>query len=60
MTQAAEYWQYAEEAVRGASESISDTEKQALIELACLWSQAALRAEVPCSPSTAAMDLRIM
>ncbi len=52
MTQAADYRQYAEEALRGASESKSDAEKKALIKLARLWSQAALRAEVPSSPRT--------
>ena len=47
MTKAAQYWQYAEEALRGASEIKSDKEKQVLIKLARLWSQAALKAEVP-------------
>jgi hypothetical protein len=56
MTQAAEYWQYAEEALRGASESKSDTEKQVLVKLARLWSQAALKAEVPSGPSILTND----
>jgi hypothetical protein len=49
MTKASEYWQYAEEALRAASESKSDKEKQALIKLVDLWSKAALRAEAPSS-----------
>jgi hypothetical protein len=45
MTQAAEFRQYAEEALREASATQSDKEKQALIKLARLWSHAALSAE---------------
>ena len=56
MTKAPEYWKYAEEALRGASESKSDKEKQVLIKLARLWSQAALKAEVPSPPSTLSND----
>jgi hypothetical protein len=52
MTKAPEYWQYAEEALRDASQSKSDQEKQALIKLARIWSQAALKAEVPATAST--------
>jgi hypothetical protein len=56
MTKAPEYWQYAEEALRGASESKSDKEKQVLIKLARLWAQAALSAEVLSTPSTVSND----
>jgi hypothetical protein len=56
MTQAPEFWQYAEEALRGASESKSHKEKQVLMKLARLWSQAALKAEVPSSPRTLSKD----
>jgi hypothetical protein len=45
MTKADEYRQYAEEALRGASETESDKNKEQLIKLARLWSQAASRAE---------------
>jgi hypothetical protein len=47
MTKALEFWEYAEEALVGASESTSDKERQGLIKLAHLWSRAALRAETP-------------
>ena len=47
MTKAPEFWQYADEALVGASESTSDKERQGLIKLAHLWSRAALRAEAP-------------
>jgi tRNA C32,U32 (ribose-2'-O)-methylase TrmJ len=45
MTQAAEFRQYAEEALREASATQSENDKQALIKLARLWSRAALSAE---------------
>jgi hypothetical protein len=45
MTKADEFRQYAEEALRGAFEAQPDKNKEELIKLARLWSQAALRAE---------------
>jgi hypothetical protein len=39
------FWQYAEEAMRWALQSKTETEKQALIELAHTWTQAALWSE---------------
>ena len=45
MTQAAKFRQYAEEALREASKTQSDREKQILMKLARLWSRAALIAE---------------
>ncbi len=45
MTKADEFRQYAEEALREASETQSDTNKEQLIKLARVWSQAASRAE---------------
>jgi len=47
MSKAEEFRRYAEEALRGAAESKSDEEKQILIKLARIWSQAAFRAEAP-------------
>jgi hypothetical protein len=47
MIKAPEFWQYADEALRAAAESKSDSEKQALMKLADLWSRAALRVEAP-------------
>jgi len=56
MTKADEFRQYAEEALRGASETQSDKNKEELLKLARLWSQAASRAEqsssIPISPSS--------
>jgi hypothetical protein len=40
-----EFWQYAEEATSWARRSKTKKEKQALIELARAWTQAALRSE---------------
>jgi hypothetical protein len=55
MTKADEFRQYAEEALRGASETESDKHKEQLIKLARLWTQAASKAEQasssPISPS---------
>jgi hypothetical protein len=52
MTQAAEFRQYAEEALREASKTQSDKERQVLIKLARLWSHAALSAESSSTLST--------
>ena len=43
MSQADEFRQYAEEAMRDAYQSKSEKEKEALIDLAHTWAQAALR-----------------
>ena len=45
MTQANQFWQYAEEAMLGARHSKNETEKRALLELARSWTQAALQSE---------------
>ena len=45
MSKADEFWKYAEEAMRCASESKSDKEKEALIDLALTWMNAAIRSE---------------
>ena len=42
---AAQYWEYAEEAMLVASLSASEKEKEALIQLAQIWAQAALESE---------------
>jgi hypothetical protein len=40
-----QFWQFAEEAMRRVLLSKSDIEKQALMDLAHTWTQAALRSE---------------
>jgi hypothetical protein len=45
MTKADEFRQYAQEALRGASETESDKNKEELIKLARRWMQAASKAE---------------
>jgi hypothetical protein len=45
MSKADEFWKYAEEAMRRVTESKSDKEKEALIDLALTWMQAAIRSE---------------
>jgi hypothetical protein len=54
MSKAEEFWQYAEESMLSASQSKTDDEKQALLDLARTWSRAALQSEsavvVNCSP----------
>ena len=42
MSKTNEFWQYAEEAALSASYAESDKERQALLELARTWTQAAL------------------
>ena len=43
MSEADEFWQYAEEALRGAERSETSEEKQALIGLARTWTEAAVQ-----------------
>jgi hypothetical protein len=43
MSMADEFWQYAEEALRGAEQSKTAEEKQALIGLARTWTEAAVQ-----------------
>ena len=43
MSMADEFWQYAEEALRGAERSETSEEKQALIGLARTWTEAAVQ-----------------
>jgi glucose-6-phosphate isomerase len=45
MAKADEFLQYAKEAMRSARQSKTEIEKQALIELARTWTQAALQSE---------------
>jgi hypothetical protein len=52
MSQADEFRQYAEEAMRDAYQSKSEKEKEALIDLAHTWAQAALR----CGPATSTVS----
>jgi hypothetical protein len=42
MSNAEQFWQYAEEAMRRADQSQNEKEKLALIELARTWTQAAM------------------
>jgi hypothetical protein len=45
MPTADQFWQFAEEAMRRVVQSKSDVEKEALMDLAHTWMQAALRSE---------------
>jgi hypothetical protein len=45
MSKAAQFWQYAEEAMLWARQSKTENEKQAFLNLARTWSQAAMRSE---------------
>ena len=45
MSEANLFRRYAEEAMHGSSKAKSENEKQALIDLACTWAQAALMSE---------------
>jgi vacuolar-type H+-ATPase subunit D/Vma8 len=57
MQKAEQFRQYAEEAMRWAYQAKSQKEKEALIELASTWTQAAVQSEhiygVNCSPTEA-------
>ena len=46
MSNADQFWQYAEEAMLGARHSKNEREKRALLNLARIWTQAALESEV--------------
>jgi len=45
MSEANQFRQYAEEALRWVSQSTTEEEKRTLTELACIWAQAALQSE---------------
>jgi hypothetical protein len=45
MSKADDFRQYADEALRLATETKSEKQKLALIDLACIWTQAALKAD---------------
>ena len=45
MSQAAQFWQYAEDAILSAQQSKSEMEKAGLMDLACAWAQAAMQSE---------------
>jgi hypothetical protein len=47
MTEASEFRQLAEEALRWANQSTTEEEKQSLMELVCTWMQAANASEHP-------------
>jgi hypothetical protein len=49
MSKADDFRQYAEEALRSASKTTSEKQKHALIDLACTWMQAALKADASAS-----------
>jgi len=53
MSEADLFRQYAKEAMRESSEVSSDDEKRSLIDLACIWVQAALVSERVFGPSFA-------
>lgn len=59
MSQAAQFWQYAEDAMLSARQSKSEMEKIALMDLARAWAQAAMQSETAaavddCPPKTKA------
>ena len=45
MSECSQFWQYAEEALRWASQSTTEEEKRTLTDLVCIWAQAALQSE---------------
>jgi hypothetical protein len=45
MSEASQFRQYAEEALSWVSQSTTEEEKRTLIELSCIWAQAALQSE---------------
>jgi hypothetical protein len=45
MSNASEFWRYAEEAMLTARQSKTDNEKHAQLDLARTWTEAALRSE---------------
>jgi hypothetical protein len=47
MSETSQFRQYAEEALRWADQSTTEKEKRTLIELACIWAQAAEVSERP-------------
>jgi hypothetical protein len=49
MSKSDDFWQYAEEAFRSVPEAESESRKQALIDLALTWTQAALKADASVS-----------
>jgi hypothetical protein len=51
MSKADQFRQYAEEAMRWARQSKTENEKEALIELAQTWTQAAQRSEALPAPA---------
>ena len=65
MSTADHFWQYVDEALRSANKTKSEKQKQALIDLACTWAQAALKADAStfrqtskiCYPNDAAFAL---
>jgi hypothetical protein len=52
MSNAEQFWQYAEEAMRRADQSQNEKEKLALIELARTWTHAAMASEHPADHAT--------
>jgi hypothetical protein len=59
MSQTAQFWQYAEEAMLSARQSKSEIEKKGLMDLARTWAQAAMQRETivgvnACPPETKA------
>jgi hypothetical protein len=56
MSQADEFRQYAKEAMRDARQSKSENEKEALIDLAHTWAQAALRCGPALRPLTSTVS----
>jgi hypothetical protein len=51
MSETSQFRQYAEEALRWADRSTTEKEKRTLIELACIWAQAAAESERPAAAS---------
>ena len=53
MSEASQFRQYAEEALLWVAQSETDEDKRTLIELACIWAQAAAESVRPVAPNRA-------
>jgi hypothetical protein len=58
MSKADQFREYAEEAMCGARQSKTEKERQALIELACTWTQAAVAVLLDAAFDTSPRDLK--
>ena len=58
MSQAAQFWQYAEEAMVSARQSKSEMEKMGLMDLARVWAQAATQSEAAVATSDCPLETK--